>query len=88
MVTKNTVFHNATVRVGKVNGLPDGLKVHSSGVIFASGPGGVWIFQPDGTQIGTIRLDQACSNVAFNDDETALFITADHQLLRVKLVKN
>ncbi|MEM1219968.1 MAG: SMP-30/gluconolactonase/LRE family protein [Bacteroidota bacterium] len=84
-VTKTTVFHNATKMVGRVQGLPDGLKVHSSGVIFASGPGGVWIFKPDGTQLGTIRLDQACSNVALQTDESALYITADHQLLRVKL---
>jgi gluconolactonase len=79
------LLHDATSRVGKERGLPDGLKVSSKGYIFATGPGGVWVFNPVGKHIGTIRTTQATANCAFNEDESALYITADMYLLRVDL---
>ncbi len=52
---KGRVFADATagVEAGK-KGLPDGMKVDRKGNLFATGPGGVYIFAPDGTQLGTI----------------------------------
>ncbi len=79
------IFHNATSLVGKEKGLPDGLKVHSSGIIFATGPGGVWIFNPQGEILGKLKTGQATSNCALDDRENALFITADMFLLRLRL---
>lgn len=66
-------------------GLPDGLKIDSKGNIFASGPGGIWIFNKDGKLIGRIRLPERAANCAFADNEKTLFITADMYLLRVKM---
>ena len=37
-------------------GLFDGLKVHPSGNVFATGPGGVLIIKENGEHIGTIEL--------------------------------
>jgi len=61
------------------------LKVDSDGIIYATGPGGVFIFNPQGELMGLIRTGQATANCALNTDQTVLFITADMYLLRVKL---
>jgi sugar lactone lactonase YvrE len=47
-VQQGRVFYNATSNAGTEKGLPDGLKADRDGNIFASGPGGIWIFNPDG----------------------------------------
>jgi len=65
---------------------PDGLAVDAEGNVFASGPGGVWIFDPEGTHLGTIQLDEVPRNVTFGDaDGKALYITARSGLYRVRL---
>lgn len=72
--------------VGDANpGLPDGLAVHSSGNLFASGPGGILIISPDGAHLGTIKTGRATSNCTFDSNEDYLYVTADGDLLRVKL---
>lgn len=71
--------------VKKEKGLPDGLKVHPSGVLFATGPGGVWIIDATGKPLALIRTGQATSNCAFDEDFSHLYITADMYLLRLKL---
>ena len=79
------LFFDATSRVGESKGLPDGLKVHSSGHLFATGPGGVLVFNSSGQHLGTINTGVATSNCAFDTQESYLYITADMYLLRVKL---
>lgn len=79
------IFFSAENNSGKLKGLPDGLKVSSKGIIYASGPGGIWIFLKDGTLAGKIRLDEAASNCALSEDEKTLYITNDMNLLRIKL---
>ncbi len=81
------IFHDATQLVAGNKGLPDGLKVHHSGAIFATGPGGVMVFSAEGEVLGVIRTGQATSNCAFNEDESHLYITADSYLLRLPLNK-
>lgn len=66
-------------------GVPDGLAVHSSGNLFATGPGGVLVISPDGKHLGTILTGQATANCTFNEDESALYITADMHLMRLQL---
>lgn len=81
------ILYNATEEMKKEGGAPDGLKVDKSGHIFASGPGGVWIFNNQSRLIGKFKIPRACSNVALADDDKTLFITADNYLLRVKMRK-
>ena len=84
-VLKNEkTFYDATGKKGK--GLADGLKVHSKGYVFATGPGGVLIFTPKGKHIGTIKTEVASANCAFNADESALYITSDNYLTRIQLI--
>lgn len=78
------LFFDATKWVGQRKGLPDGLKVDVSGNLFATGPGGVLVFAPDGTHLGTILTGEATANCAFGDDGRTLYITADMYLLRVR----
>lgn len=66
-------------------GLPDGLKVHSSGLIFATGPGGVLVLSPEGKHLGTIETGQATANCAFDTNENYLYMTADMHLMRLRL---
>lgn len=69
----------------KSKGLPDGLKTDTKGNIFATGPGGVYIFNSSGKLMGRLLIPEACSNVALTSDEKTLFITADDYLLKVEL---
>ncbi len=66
-------------------GLPDGLKVHSSGNLFATGPGGVLVISPNGKLLGSIRTENGTANCAFDTGEKHLYMTADGYLMRVKL---
>ena len=84
-IDEGRVFYDATAKVGREKGLPDGLKVSKDGFVFATGPGGVWVFNPDGKHLGTIKTTQATANCAFDADEKTLYITADMFLLRVNL---
>ena len=69
-------------------GAPDGLKVSKSGHLFATGPGGVWIFDSSGKALGRIRLPEATANCAFSKDEEYLYMTSDMYLVRLRLRKN
>lgn len=86
-VKNKTLIADATHLVGKENqqGLPDGLKVHSSGTIFATGPGGVWVFDPNGKVLARIYTGQKTANCAFDSKEKRLFMTADDYILSVDL---
>jgi gluconolactonase len=79
------VFFDATTLLQTRRGLPDGLKVDVHGNLFATGPGGVLVFAPDGTHLGTLLTGQATANCGFGEDGTTLFITADSLLCRVRL---
>lgn len=68
----------------KKPGLPDGLKVDAKGNLFATGPGGVFVFAPDGKHLGTLATGVPTSNCAFGDDGSTLYITANDKLVRVK----
>lgn len=84
---KNGKVHfNFSEYAKKYNGLPDGLKVHSSGNIFATGPGGVHIISPEGSHLALIKTGKSTSNCAFDSDYDYLFTTTTDELLRVTLV--
>ncbi len=79
------VFFDSTPAVKqKKPGLPDGLKVDAKGNLWATGPGGVYVFSPDGTHLGTLDMGVPTANVAFGDDGSTLYITANTAVFRVK----
>jgi gluconolactonase len=82
---KQRLFYNVTTLVKlKKKGLPDGMKVDEKGNLFATGPGGVFVFSPEGKHLGTIDTGQATANCAWGDDGSTLYITADMYICRVK----
>lgn len=84
-VISGSVFYDATNHPEGENGLPDGLKVDSKGNIFASGPGGVFIFNSEGKVLGKIKLEAPCANTALTPDEKWLFVTNNNMVLRIPL---
>jgi gluconolactonase len=84
-VVSKRLFADKTSDVASMKGLPDGLKIHSSGLIFATGPGGVLVFHPDGRHLGTVMTGEATANCAFDDKEDYLYMTAHSHLMRVRL---
>ena len=70
----------------KALGGPDGIRVDKKGNLYGSGPGGVWIISPEGKHLGTIKVPERVSNVAWGDiDGKTLYITASTSIYRVKL---
>ncbi|MCP9763192.1 SMP-30/gluconolactonase/LRE family protein [Lacihabitans soyangensis] len=67
-----------------LKGAPDGLKVDEKGNIFTTGPGGVIILSPQGKLLGRIETGAATANLAWGEDGSTLFITADMYLLKIK----
>lgn len=79
------VFRDVTALVGPdKKGLPDGLKVDVHGNLFATGPGGILIFAPDGTQLGVLNTGEATGNCAWGDDGSTLYIAADMYIARLR----
>lgn len=83
-ISNGRVFFDVTDQVGKLKGLPDGMTVDRSGNLFATGPGGVNIFAPDGSFLGRVNTGEATANCTFGEDGTVLYITADMYLCRIQ----
>ncbi|MGH9585047.1 MAG: SMP-30/gluconolactonase/LRE family protein, partial [Bryobacteraceae bacterium] len=81
---KGTVFYDATS--DNSPGAPDGMKVDRKGDIYSAGPGGLWIFAPDGTHLGTIRVDGKVSNCGWGGaDWKTLYITASPSIYSIRV---
>ena len=72
----------------ETDGVPDGMKVDVEGRVYCTGPGGTWVFAPDGSRLGIIRTQEIPANLAFGGpDLRTLFFTARTSIytLRVKV---
>jgi gluconolactonase len=96
-LTGGEVFADVTHE--KESGNPDGLKIDIAGNLYGTGPGGVWIFSPDGRHLGTIKLPEIPANVHWgkwatsdedapmrqDEDATTLYMTAETSVYRIEL---
>jgi gluconolactonase len=78
------VFADVTPMMTKLPGSPDGMKVDEAGNVFATGPGGVHVYAPDGRRLGRIETGQRTANCAWGDDGATLYMTADSYLCRIR----
>ncbi len=79
------VFFDASEIKKHRQGSPDGLAVRQDGIIFASGPGGVLVFDPEGNHLGNILTGQLTSNCTLDTDGAYLYMTAHMFLMRIRL---
>jgi gluconolactonase len=84
-LTRGRIFYDATAVAGTQPGSADGLKIDKNGNIFATGPGGVWVFDRKGRVLGRFKIPEATSNVAMSADQKTIFVTADMYVLRIRL---
>jgi gluconolactonase len=83
-LTDAKLFYDATT--DQRPGSPDGMKVDAEGNVYSTGPGGVWIFSPEGKPLGTILISEKAANVAWaGPDRKTLYITASSSVYRVRL---
>jgi gluconolactonase len=86
VVVRRRIF--ADMSSDLTDGVPDGMKVDVDGRVYCTGPGGTWVFAPDGTRLGIIRTPEVPANLAFGGpDLRTLFFTARTSVytLRVKV---
>ena len=82
-IGKGKLFFDVTAE--KDPGNPDGMKLDTQGNIYAAGPGGIWVFSPEGKHLGTIKPGETPANCNWGDDGKTLYITAETGLYRIKL---
>ena len=83
-LANGTVFYDVTKETEE--GIPDGMKVDKNGNLYCTGPGGVWIFSPEGTHLGTIKPPEIPANCAWGgSDGKTLYLTARTGLYRIRL---
>ena len=88
------VATNGSIRNGKIffdatsdtrPGAPDGMKVDTNGNLYSTGPGGIWIFSPEGKHMGTIDLPERAGNLAWGGaDLHWLYITDSSGVYRIQ----
>src|SRR5260370_2821645 len=85
---RGRVFFDSTKWIATKKGLPDGMKVDRDGNLFATGPGGVLVFAPDGTHLGTIATGVPTANCGWGGDVSVLYVCADKSLCRIQPAPN
>ena len=85
LIAKASVFYHVSAEEGKLPGSPDGMKVNAKGYIFASGPGGIWLFNPAGKVLARIYTGQLTSNCYIDQVHNMLYMTCKSFVMRVKL---
>lgn len=83
-LSNGRVFFSAA-GLPKRPGTCDGLKVDIHGNLWATGPGGVCVLNPEGKLLGIILTGTATANCGWGGPgKDSLYITANHKLLRIK----
>jgi len=67
-------------------GAVDGMKLDTLGNLYTTGPGGLWVYDPNGILLGRIRPPEPPSNLAWGDaDWKGLYMTARTSLYKLRL---
>jgi gluconolactonase len=64
----------------------DGMKCDEHGNVYVTGPGGIWVFAPDGAQLGRIDVPETVGNLAWGGaDGLTLFVCASKSLCALRM---
>jgi len=85
LIAKQSVFYRISAEEGKLPGSPDGMKVNARGYIFATGTGGVWVFNPAGKVLARIYTGELTANCFIDQVHNMLYMTCKSFVMRVKL---
>lgn len=88
-MTGRSIF--ADMNEGDEPGIPDGVKVDALGRVYCTGPGGIWVFEPDGRKVGIIRWPEQAVNFAFGGPDLRTMLCCAHTsvyTLRMKVPGN
>ena len=67
------------------HGAPDGMKVDVEGNVYCTGPGGVWVTDPQGNHLGRFLIPEDCANFGFGDpDYRTIYFTARSSIYRMR----
>lgn len=81
----------ADMNEGNEPGIPDGVKVDAVGRVYCTGPGGIWVFTPEGRRIGIIGWPEQAVNFAFGGPDLRTLLCCAYTsvyTLRVKVPGN
>lgn len=66
-------------------GVPDGMRVDVKGNVYCTGPGGVWVWDPDGNHIGTVMLPEPTANFNWGGtDYSTIYFSLRTSIYRLK----
>ena len=85
MTFESSVFFDGSKLAGEHSGNFDGLKVHSSGNIFTTGPNGILIISENGKLLGNVKFKGDLTNCTFDENENYLYVTGFEFVARIKL---
>ncbi|HTK71814.1 MAG TPA: SMP-30/gluconolactonase/LRE family protein [Croceibacterium sp.] len=67
-------------------GFPDGMKCDVEGNLYCTGPGGIWVLDPDGVHIGTILSEHIPINLNWGDEDwRTLYFAGWSSINRIRL---
>lgn len=66
-------------------GSADGMKVDTEGNLYSTGPGGLWIFSPEGEVLHQVQTPERITNLAWGGpDYSTLFLTAPNAVYKLE----
>lgn len=76
----------ADMSAGTGTGNPDGMKFDEKGNLYSVGPGGIWVFSPEGRHLGMIVPPEFAPGFTFGDpDGKTLYMAASSKLARIRV---
>lgn len=69
-------------------GSSDGMKMGKNGLLYSTGPFGIWVIDQKGVVLDTIFIPGQTTNCNWGKEENTLFVTSGGALYRVSLEKD
>jgi sugar lactone lactonase YvrE len=89
IINDSTIANKTQIAHMEPKGSTDGMKLDSEGYLYSTGPGGIWIYSPDGKFLRIIEVPGQNTNCAWGDsDRKTLYVTAGNSLYRIRNKSN